>query len=62
MSKNKLVVLDPESQTVYVFDYNLNIYEDAFDCIEAMNQEHCLNIRLNNCDFMEVENLTLKTF
>ena len=58
--KKKLVVLDPLTQITYVFDYDTGIFEDAFECIIAHNEEFELKINVTNCDFMEVNEFNLK--
>ncbi len=58
--KKKLVVLDPLTQITYVFDYDLAVFEDAFECIHAANEEFGLSINLTNCSFLEVDEFNLK--
>ncbi len=60
--KNKLVVLDPLTELTYVIDYDLAVFEDAFECIEAANKEFDLKINVTNCSFMEVGEFNLKVF
>jgi len=58
----KLVVLDPLTQISYVFDYDTNTFEDAFECIMAANEEFGLKINVTNCAYMEVDEFNLKVF
>ncbi len=56
----KLVVLDFVSQVTYVFDYDTSVHEDAIECIESTSGHLGLQISINNCQFMEVDNFKLE--
>jgi hypothetical protein len=58
--KSKLVVLDFINQITYVFDYDRAVFDDGIECIMAANDEFGLDISIDNCNFMEVDEFNLK--
>ena len=56
----KIIILDFESAEVHVFNYDSNIFEDFSDFVIVINEEHDLNLREKNCQWMIVDDLNIQ--
>ncbi len=56
----KIIILDFESGEVHVFNYDSNIFEDFSDFVIVINEEHDLNLREKNCQWMIVDDLNIQ--
>lgn len=56
---NKIIILDPINEQVYVSDYDTAVYEDFGAFLVDFNQENNLKLEFNNCQWMEVEKVNI---
>ena len=56
----KIIILDFESGEVYITHFDKNKYEDFEDFLLDFNKKFSLELSETNCEWMKVENLTVR--
>lgn len=57
--KQKIIILDFETGTTHIFDYDSS-YHDAEEFFEDVNERLGYNFSSKNCEYMIVDNLTIE--
>lgn len=60
----KIIILDFEVGEVHVFDFDENIFkgDDLQYYLDIINEKFNLHLNENNCQWMIVDNLTLRVY
>lgn len=55
----KIVVLDHINDTVWVHDYDENVFDDGEDCINSLIEEGKVDTVVSCCQYMVIDNLSI---